>query len=183
MIVNEIFKEYGLKEITLIDLKENWEQPYMRFYNKYLPNLTIEEEQVAYKRALTKSPQARAYPGIVEAIKTFKSGGIKIAVLSSDFPETLLPEIEYFGLEGIFSKVITDVHNKTEGIQKLVKECNFKLEETIFIGDSNHEIEEGQKAGIRTGAVIWGYSSKERLKVLKPDYIFNNINELKSAIL
>ena len=183
LVVNKMFKELGGKEMSLSELKENWEQPYMRFWNKYLPNLTLEEEQIVYKKAFTGSPKGKPFPGIVEVIKDFKAKGIKMFVLSSDFPETLLPEIKSFGLDNIFSDVITNVHDKSESLRKIIKIDNLKLEETIFIGDSNHEIEEAQKAGVHAGAVTWGFSTKEKLEALKPNYIINNIEELKSIIL
>ena len=49
IVVNQIFAELHLNPISLMELKENWEQPYMRFYNKYAPNLTLEEEIAAYR--------------------------------------------------------------------------------------------------------------------------------------
>lgn len=183
LVVNKMFKDLGIEEISLVDLKENWKQPYMLFYNKYLPNLTIEEEQIAYKKAIASSPKGKPFSDIVEVIKDFKTKGIKMFVLSSDFPETLLPEIKSFGLDNIFTSVITNVHDKSEGLRELIKAHNLKLKETIFIGDSNHEIEESQQAGVHAGAVTWGFSTKKRLKALKPTYLINNLEELKSIIL
>jgi phosphoglycolate phosphatase-like HAD superfamily hydrolase len=183
VVVNKIFKSHGGREISLSEMKENWVQPYMLFYNRYLPYLTIEEEQADYRKAMQESPKSKPFSGIVEVLKNFKEEGVKMVILSSDFPETLLSEIDYFGLESIFSDIITNVHDKSESIHKLVEKNNFKREETIFIGDSNHEIEEGKKAGVKTGAVTWGYSPKEKLEALKPDFLINNLEELKLAIL
>jgi len=182
-VVNKMFKELGAEKISLEEMKENYEQPYMRFYNKYLPNLTIEEEQVAYRKAISECPKGKPYPGVVNILKEFKKAGIKMAVLSSDLPETLQPEIKSFGLEGIFIDVITDVHDKSEGIYELIERNNFKKEETIFIGDSNHEIEEGKSAGVKTGAVTWGFSTAKRLKDLNPDFLIRNLNDFKLVIL
>jgi len=182
-VVNKMFKELGVEEITLEELKENWEQPYMRFYNKYLPNLTIEEQKIAYRKAVFECPKGKPYPGIVNILKEFKKAGIKMAILSSDLPETLQPEIKSFGLENIFIDVITDVHDKSEGMYELIARNDFKKEETIFIGDSNHEIEEGKSAGVKTGAVTWGFSTEKKLRDLNPDFLIRNLNDLKSVIL
>jgi phosphoglycolate phosphatase-like HAD superfamily hydrolase len=182
-VVNKIFKEFGAKEISLEEMKEKWEQPYMLFYNKYLPNLTHKEEEIAYKKAILECPKGKAYLGIVALLKDFKVKGIKMVILSSDLPETLFSEIKSFDLEGIFDDIITHVHDKSEGIHELIKRNLFKIEETIFIGDSNHEIEEGKNAGVKTGAVTWGYCTKEKLESLKPNFIINNLEELRIAIL
>jgi len=44
-VVNKIFETFGVKEITLDEMKESWVQPYMLFYKKYIPDITFEEEQ------------------------------------------------------------------------------------------------------------------------------------------
>jgi len=181
-IVNKIFKEFGAKEITLVEFQENWIQPYMLFYNKYLPNLTIEEETSAYKRAIAESPKAKQYPGISDLIKKAKESGKKIAVLSSDQPETIIKEIKDFGLEGAFDDMILDAHDKQEGIFDLMARNNFDKADTVFIGDSNHEIEVGRSAGIKTVAVTWGFSLEGQLKQRNPDYIVHNLDELRTVI-
>jgi len=182
-VINKMFKELGAKEISLEELKENYELPYMRFYNKYLPDLTLEEQQAAYRRAVFECPKGKPYPGIADILKEFKKAGIKMVVLSSDIPETLQPEMKSFGLENIFIDVITDAHDKSEGIYELMARNNFVKEETIFIGDSNHEIEEGKSAGVKTGAVTWGFNTEQRLKDLNPDFMIRNLDNLRSVIL
>jgi phosphoglycolate phosphatase len=182
-VANEMFRQLGGPQITLEEMKEEWVQPYMLFYNKFLPNLTHEEEEVAYRKAILKYPKGKAYPGIIDLLKDFKEKGIKMTILSSDITEVLLAEMTEFGLDNIFIDIFTHVYHKLESLEELIKKNNFKKEETIFIGDSNHEIEEGKNAGVLTGAVTWGYCTKAKLESLKPDFLINNLEELKTAIL
>lgn len=177
-VINQIFKEFGAKEMSLEELRENWEQPYMSFYNKYLPNLTLEEEQKTYEKIITGHPAIKSFPGIVDVIKKFKAQGIKMVVLSSDSEKTLLPEIKDFGLEEIFIDVVSDSHDKSEEIKELMRRNHFEIEDTIFIGDSNHEIEVGKEIGIKTGAVTWGFCTREKLEALKPDFLIDTVEEL-----
>lgn len=182
-IVNYMFRELGGKQISLEELRQNWVQPYMLFYNRYLPTLTLEQEQAAYRKAIEKAPSAKAFPGMVGVIKQFKQHGIKMVVLSSDLSDTLAHEIEIFGLQSMFLNVVTNVHDKSEVLGKLIRACSFNPDETIFIGDTNHEIEAGKKWGVWTGAVTWGYATVESLTALKPDFIFNSASELKKTVL
>ena len=183
VIVNKIFKQFGAKEITIEEFQENWSQPYMVFYNKYLPNLTIEEETVAYKKAIAESPKAKEYAGISDLIKRAKKRNKKIVVVSSDYPKTILPEIESFGLEGVFDDIVVDAHDKEEEVRDLIKRNSFNEKDTVFIGDSNHEIEVGKKLGIKTIAVTWGFSLENKLKNESPDFIVHNLKELEEIIL
>lgn len=184
-VINKMFKNLGAKKMTLEEMQQNWEQPYMKFWNKYYPEMTLEEEQKIYYEAILSEdcPPAKPYPGVVELIKEIKGRGVFMAVLSSDAPETVLPEIKNFNLENIFNDLEIKVHDKSEVIEDLIKRNNFKKEETVFIGDTNHEIEVGKKAGIKTIAVTWGFYPENRLASLSPDYIVHNIEELEKILL
>src|SRR3989344_1858225 len=180
--VNKIFKHFGAKEITFEEFQENWRQPYMDFYNKYMPNVTLKEEQAVYQGVSAENPKAKEYPGISDLIKKLKKIGKVMVVLSSDSPNTLLPEIKSFGLENIFDDMVINVYHKEEGVYELMRRNNFDKKNTIFVGDSNHEIEVGKKVGIKTLAVTWGFSSERSLKSKNPDFIDHNLKELEKII-
>jgi len=183
--VNEMMKIFGGSIISKEELMQEWKQPYMNFWNKYFPNLTLEEEQKVYHEMLLRSdcPKSYSYPGIVEIIKKLKTSGAFLAIISSDSPKTILSEIAGYGLENIFDEVITNVPDKADGMSKVLSENNLNKEETIFIGDSNHEIEVGKLFGTKTMGVTWGFCPEERLKGLYPDYLVHNAKELESVLL
>jgi HAD superfamily hydrolase (TIGR01509 family) len=184
-VVERIIKKFGGNPMAPEEIKENWEEPYMKFWNKYFPDMTLEEEQKAYVDSILDKdcPLAEFYPGMVELIKKLKAKGFKMAVLSGDPPETLLPEMKRFDLENIFIDVIVKVHGKLESLEQLIRKNNFRKEETVFIGDSNHEIEAGKEAGIGTIAVTWGFHPEKKLKDLNPDYLVRNVKELEDILL
>lgn len=183
--VNKMIEIMGGNKMSLEEIKEKWEQPYMNFWNKYYPKLTLEEEQKLYYEVILRKdcPESDAYPGIVDLIKKLKEKGIFMVVLSSDSPETLFPEMKKFGLENIFSEAMVKIHDKKEVIRGLLERNKFKPEETVFIGDSNHEIEAGKRVRTKTIAVTWGFCTEEKLKLNKPDFLVHNIKELEEALL
>lgn len=183
--VNEMMKEFGGNPIPIKELKEKWKQPYMDFWHQYFPGLTMERQKEVYFKTIERKdyPKFTSYPGIVELIKRLKREGCFVAVVSSDSPKTLLPEMEEFGLNNIFDKVITDVHDKADGVEEIINENNIDKKKTVFIGDSNHEIEVGQKFGIGTIGVTWGFTDEERLIKNNPDYLVHNIKELEEVLL
>ena len=150
-----------------------------------MPEWTIEEEQKIYYEVINREdcPKSRSYEGIVELIKTLKEKKVSMVILSSDPSITLFSEIKEFGLEDIFSEVITNSHDKAEEIHGLIKRNNFNPEETVFIGDSNHEVEVGKQAGVKTIAVTWGFCTEEKLKSTGPDFLVHNIKELEEILL
>ena len=183
-VINKIFEKYGVAPLTLEEFKENWTQPYMLFYEKYLPHVSMEEEQRAYREALLHPdcPRTEAFSGITDLVKELKNNKYFLAVVSSDFPETLMTEVKEYGLENVFNEIVTDTHDKFDAIQDLIEKNNLSRSDTFFIGDSNHEIDVAKKAGIKSIAVTWGFSNADKLKMGKPDYLVKEISQLKNLI-
>jgi phosphoglycolate phosphatase len=185
-IVNRIFEKYRVGQIGLQEFRENWEQPYILFYQKYLPKDYVESERVELFRDFTfdrDCPKSLPYHGMVELMQKIKAKGYFIAIVSSDLSETLLTEIQEWGLEGIFDQVITDADDKLEAVQKLIKDHSLSRRDTIFVGDSNHEIDVSKKTGIKSIAVTWGFTSEQKLQARNPDCIVHNPQELERIIV
>ncbi|MBI5126434.1 MAG: HAD family hydrolase [Candidatus Taylorbacteria bacterium] len=185
-IVNHIFKKYGVKEITTEEFRENWRQPPALFYQKYLPEGYDEAERSKLFQELQLDkdcPAATQFPEVVQLIHKCKDKGYFLTVVSSDFPETLLPEVKGYGLENVFSKIVTDANDKLEPVQTIIKENNLHLEDTFFVGDSNHEIDVAKQVGIKSVAVTWGFTSEQKLRSRNPDYVAHTPGELENVIL
>ncbi len=185
-IVNHIFKKYGVSEISTKEFRENWTQPPALFYQKYLPEGYDEAERSTLFQQLQLNkdcPEAVAFPEVVKIIQRCKENGYFLAVVSSDFPETLLPEVQAYGLENTFSEVVTNANDKLKPVQRIIKEHNLNVEETFFVGDSNHEIDVSKATGIKSVAVTWGFTSEKKLSIHSPDYIAHDATELEGILL
>jgi len=180
--VNKVFQSFGAKQMSLEELKTEWVQPHMVFYNQYLPELSNEQQAVVYKMAIMER-DPKPYKNIAELIKELQNKGIKMVVVSSDLIETVTSELTIFGLDGVFLDVIPNVHDKTVAVENSINKYNFNKSETVIIGDTNHEIEVGKSVGIKTAAVTWGFTLETRLISNYPDFIIHNLNELKDLII
>ena len=184
-IVNSIFKKYGVGNMTLEEFRDNWEQPYVNFYKKYLPDGYDEEERGrAYREALfdTDCPKSSVFAGMAELIQKLKSKNFFLTVVSSDLPETLHAEVNEWGLVGMFSEIHANVSDKLEVVQGIINTSVLDPLDTFFIGDSNHEIDVAKKTGIQSIAVTWGFTSEQKLRARKPDYIAHNVQELEGLL-
>lgn len=184
-VVNKTFNYFKLPVISYKEFRREWEQPYMLFYNKYLPDLTLTDENRVYKlvyHELVKYFPPTPYPGIVELINECNKDK-ELFIVSSNNKDSLLKEINDFGLKNVFNEVVASVHDKEDGLRSVVVNHHLELDKTIFIGDTAHEVEVGKKVGIKTGAVTWGIHSKARLKQANPNYLINNLKELEAIIL
>ncbi|TFG35964.1 MAG: HAD family hydrolase [Parcubacteria group bacterium] len=181
-----LFKEMGVKEISLAEFKKEWEQPYMLFYNKYNIQIRREEEQAMFRslyKSVSSECPSKPYSSVKDTLERFKKSGVNMIVVSSSLVENIEEEIERFGLQGLFNEINGDIHDKAEIIHETIERNNFNPEETIFIGDTTHEVEAGRKANALTATVTWGYQGEDKLKSSNPDFIIHDLKELESVVL
>ena len=183
--VNKVFNKFGVESIYMQEFKENFELPYMVFYNRYLPNVTKEQQDVYYKELSfsLECPKSDSCTGVADLIKKLKNQGHYLAIVSSDSPEFLLAEMKEFDLENIFDDMIMEVHHKEEGVLSLIDKRKLDKNITYFIGDSNHEIEVAKSTGIKSIGVTWGFSTEEKLATFSPDYMAHDAKELEDILM
>jgi phosphoglycolate phosphatase len=68
--------------------------------------------------------------------------------------------------------------DKRVRIAQILKEQNLLAEETMFIGDMQHDVETAHAGGIHSCAVLTGYNSREQLEAAEPELIVEHLGEL-----
>lgn len=177
-----MFKEYGLTPISAEEIRLNIESPYMKFWNKYIPEQTQEEEHKLYTKFIHQVGEPELYPGVKETLKDIHDAGYKILILSSDPISKLTAELKRSGLDGLISKFIGGIHDKKETLVSLVKEYKFNKSHTFFVGDTGGEIEAGKFAGLKTIGTSWGFQPRKILAKSAPDFLIDDIKEIKNII-
>ncbi len=182
-ITGKIFSKLGKPFMTMEEFRERFDLPYMDFYRSMGVTLGRADMDGMYKRFfLEDGKKAKPFPFAKSMLLWLKERGIKLSVLSSHPREFLEKEITEYGLEGLFTHTIGGAHDKREVIESLVKKIDAEKGEIVFVGDMAHDIETGNLAGIMTAAVLSGYHPKEKLKGKEPNFIMNDIRDLKFIV-
>lgn len=181
--VMEIFKKLGLEVLTLEEFKKEFTLPYMKFYRKFEKNVSKEELQELYSREIELVDKPKPFPEAREILEFLKQREIKMVLLSVYLRKQLNEEIEHYKFQNFFADVNGSIYDKTEVVIKIMQKNNFKCEETIFVGDMTHDVDAGKKAGVKTVAISQGYQSKEKLLEKNPDFLIENLRELKDIVL
>jgi pyrophosphatase PpaX len=117
----------------------------------------------------------KPYDGVVDEIRRMKQTGGRLGVVTSKLRDGAMRGLRISGLDDVFDIVLgcDDVKNAKphpEPVIKAVEELGVKRGETVFIGDSRHDMECGRGAGVQTAAVLWGPFDRPHLEDLAPDY-------------
>lgn len=108
------------------------------------------------------------YDGISKMLCELKSMGMKLGVLSNKPHEQTKKVIEHFFGNELFDYV----QGQQEGIEKkpdpsgalaIAKAFNVYPEECMYVGDTNVDMMTGNRAGMFTVGVLWGFRTKEEL--------------------
>ena len=177
-----IFRELGRAPIPETEIKLNFTLPYMKFWNKYLPNLSKEKQCELYEKYIHLTGEAKPYKNVKGIIKYLDKNGFKIFILSSDPYSKLLPEIKKSGFSHLISKTVGEIHDKKDTIISLIEEFDLDRKLTFYVGDTSGDIEAGQSAGIKTIGISWGFQHKNILAKSNPDFLIDDIVEIKKII-
>jgi phosphoglycolate phosphatase len=127
------------------------------------------------------------YPGTFELLLRLKSIGKKLAVATLKREMSTLRLIDRRNISGFFDTIFCCdtggiMYTKEQMLAAIISQLGIKASETIFFGDSVGDITAGQKNGITTVAVLFGYGTPEELIAAKPDYICNNYAECNISV-
>lgn len=65
------------------------------------------------------------------------------------------------------------------GLHHILEQHGVPPEETLMIGDSLVDIETGKRAGVQTCGVTYGHAGRASLETAQPDWIIDDLSELK----
>lgn len=108
------------------------------------------------------------YDGIQNLLGALREQGIRMAVLSNKY-EAAVVELaaEYF--PGDFDVIRGERENVSkkpapDAIFSIMEELSVTAEETMYVGDSEVDMETGNNAGVLTIGVLWGFRTKDVLE-------------------
>lgn len=185
------------KVLTGLKLPTHSYEDYQYFIGNGLRNLVIKalpethnnKEQIdqcydlmieIYSKACTN--KTKSYDGIFELLDHLKAANIKLAVFSNK-AEDLTKEVVNTLFPNYFEAV---VGLTTESLKKpnpnkaieISENMGLKMEEMLFVGDSDIDMETATNAYIYAVGVLWGYRSEEDLIASGAKYILNHPSEL-----
>ncbi|MGA3208011.1 MAG: HAD family hydrolase [Syntrophales bacterium] len=105
-----------------------------------------------------------------------------LAVISSNVSRVINDILSKHGFHVCFRDVLgADFgYSKIEKILHAMNSFQVEKDKTYYIGDTTGDIKEARLAGVKTVAVTWGWHSKEKLKTVRPDYLIETVDDLRT---
>lgn len=127
------------------------------------------------------------YPGIAALMEKLRQAGIKLAVISNKQDSAVKPlAAQHFpGLLDFAVGESATVRRKPDpdAVLTALKALGVRREESIYIGDTEVDLQTAENAGTDCAAVTWGFRTAQQLKTLGAKHIFDSAEELGAFLL
>ena len=131
----------------------------------------------------------KPYDGIMEMLKTITGKGVCLAVASNKYQDGAEKLVHHFFGEYEFVKILGQrdgqpIKPDPAIVDQILAEVPYiSKSETVYVGDSNVDMQTGANAQVRTIGVSWGFRSREELAAYNPSAIVDSPDELSKIIV
>lgn len=127
------------------------------------------------------------YKGVEDILEILKDSPYKISLLTTKAQDQTEKILEHFNLTSNFDFIMgrtNGIPHKPDPTPFFMICDNLKVEpeKSLMVGDTELDILCGKNANAKTVAVTYGYRSIEKLNEYSPDYMIDNLLELKTLI-
>jgi phosphoglycolate phosphatase len=124
------------------------------------------------------------FPGVEAMLRTLRDGGVRLALVSSDSEANARAQLgaDNAGLISEFACGAA-LFGKAAKFRRVAKRAGVAPASAIAIGDEVRDIEAARAAGMACGTVTWGYAAPETLRALRPDLLFERMEDIAAALL
>lgn len=131
--------------------------------------------------------QTRPYDGVLEAMAALHEAGLKLAIVSNKNDEAVRALSRTF-----FGSLVNVAVGGRDGVPRkpapqmpllALDALDAAPQRTLFVGDSDVDMETAQNTGMDCMLVSWGFREAEALSRLAPRYLISDPAEMPALIL
>ena len=180
---NFVLTQAGKAEMSLDTFRAEFSLPFKKFYDRHTPHVPMTQLEEWFhaefrqvQESVVELPHARDFLGFCRKKK------IRTFLLSTVHGDYFKIQCRGNGFDSFIDRPYTDVWDKREKIHDILAANNLEPDETLFIGDMEHDIETAKHGGVHSCAVLTGYNTVSQLRAAGPDLIVEHLGELRRVL-
>ena len=180
---NHVFEQAGGREWSLEEFRAEFRLPFTEFYDEHLADVPMPQLEEWFHAKFREAQDSVVALPYAEAFLQFVlDAEIKTLLLSTIHHEHFLIQTGKVGFSEYIQHPYTNVWDKKTRIHEILAEHGLLPNETMFIGDMQHDIDTAKHADVISCAVLTGYNRLEQLRASEPDLIVENLGELQALL-
>lgn len=180
---NAVFRQAGVPEMSLDQFRAQFCLPFQKFYERYVGHVPIAQLEEWFHAAFEEVQSlVIELPHAREFLLFCREKGLRTFLLSSVHRKHFGRQAANTNFGAFLEQAYVEVWDKRVKIRELLREHALQPEETLFVGDMQHDIETAHHGGVFACAVLTGYNSLDQLRTSKPDLIVEHLGELRTIL-
>jgi pyrophosphatase PpaX len=129
-----------------------------------------------------------AFPGAIACVRAFARAKVRLGLVTSKGRHGTKIGLASLTLTDVFevlvcSEDVTRHKPDPEPVRHALEKLGVRPNETIFIGDSVHDMRSGRGAEVATGAALWGPFARKSLAQTEPTFFFESFADVEKLVL
>jgi len=129
----------------------------------------------------------KPYAGIPTLLKALKDAGVKVGINSNKY-DAALQNLCHIHFEGLYEFAVGESEISPRkpdptAAKRIMDAMGVNPEETIYIGDSNVDLNTAANAGIDSAWVSWGFRKRNEMEGCEITNAFDTAEELQAFLL
>jgi len=180
---NYVLVQAERAEMSLEQFRAEFCLPFTIFYDRHVPHIPLPQLETWFhsrfrqvQDSVCELPHARDFLEFCRARK------VRMFLLSTVHRDHFAVQTTITGFDQYLEKPYINIWDKRQKIHEILNENNLKPQETLFIGDMQHDIETARHGGVHSCAVLTGYNTVGQLRAAEPDVIVEHLRELREML-
>ncbi len=183
LATNYVLAQAGRPEISLEQFRAEFCLPFTIFYDRHVPHIPLPQlEEWFHTRFRQAQDTVCELPHAREFLEFCRARNLRTFLLSTVHSEHFAVQAATTGFDRYLDRPYLNVWDKRQKIGEILRENSLVADETMFIGDMQHDIETARHGGIHSCAVLTGYNTLGQLREAKPDLIVEHLRELREIL-
>jgi phosphoglycolate phosphatase len=180
---NFVLTQSGKPEMTLDEFRAEFSLPFTNFYDRHTPHVPMPQLEEWFHSSFRQAQDSvNELPYARDFLKFCRAQKLQTFLLSTVHRDHFQTQCRVTGFDAYLDKPYTDVWDKRKKIHDILVENHLRAEETLFVGDMQHDIETAHHGGVHSCAVLTGYNTLEQLRAAQPDVIVEHLGELRRIL-
>jgi len=170
-VIDKMLQKRGIGTMTEDRYRNIFDFPVSEYYRK----IGFDFDKESFEKVGTefideynkRQYECRLHKGAKELLEFLKENNITTSILSARLKDSLIQNLEYYGIIDYFTEVAgLDDHyanGKNEAGKKLIENSGISPSKTLLIGDTLHDAEVADETGIDCILISAGHQSEKRL--------------------
>jgi phosphoglycolate phosphatase len=180
---NFVLTQAERQAMSLDQFRAEFCLPFTLFYDRHTPHIPLPQLETWFHSHFRKCQASVCeLPHAREFLEFCRRRKLRTFLLSTVHADHWAVQAEVTGFDEFLEKPYIGVWDKRKKIHEILEENELKPDETLFIGDMQHDIETARHGGVHSCAVLTGYNTLEQLRAAKPDLIVEHLRELRHIL-